>query len=629
MYYALFAVGWYRFLSTVAISSLLVCSLSSAQESSGDDGGRTMRAYPVTATVTIDGYLTESVWNDATPSGDFIQRELQEGKPSTEKTEVRILYDAENLYVGILCYDSEPEKIVHTDMERDSELDGDDSFTMVIDTFRDKRTGYYFSTNPNSVLKDALMYNGSHDESWNGVWDVAARISDQGWSAEMIIPFKTLRFSSASSQDWSINFERVIQRKREETLWTAWLRNDGIFQLSKCGTLTGLSNIHRSRQIDFKPYALGGLEKVLKNDLDRNFKYGMDVKYPVTSQMTLDLTTFTDFAQVESDREQINLTQFDINYPEKREFFLEGASIFEFGSPVTTPFYSRRIGISESENERVSIPILGGAKLVGKAGSYNIGIIDMQTDREGSSPSTNYSVVRVKKDVLEKSYIGFIATNATLYGDHSSQAYGVDFLYRTDRFLNKQNMEFGGYIAENRKPGVHSANHAGRMLMNLPNDLYNVALLFHSVGSNYNPETGFVRRNDIRQYHAEIDITPRPGIPGIKKLLFMPLGMDYITDSGTRLMTRTTNFRPLGIEFNSGDSIELNAYGSYEYVEQGFERFRGKMKVPSGGISLVGIRGRVQFQRKPPVFPRSPHPYWRLLQWQHEIGIFRVGHSNQ
>ena len=206
----------------------------------------------------------------------------------------------------------------------------------------------------------------------------------------------------------------------------------------------------------------------------------------------------------------------------------------------------------------------------------------MQTDDEGSSPSTNYSVVRVKKDILEKSYIGFIATNATLDGDHSSQAYGVDFLYRTDRFLNRQNMEFGGYLAENRKPGVHSANHAGRVLMNLPNDLYNVALLFHSVGSRYNPETGFVRRGDIKQYHAQFDITPRPGIPGVKKLLFMPLGMDYITDSGSRLMTRTTNFRPFGVEFNSGDSVELNIYGSYEYVDEGFERFRGKMKVPAG-----------------------------------------------
>ena len=542
--------------------------------------GRVMNACITASPIKLDGFLNESAWNEAQPAGDFIQRELIEGEPATEKTEVRILYDSENLYIGIMCYDSEPGKIIHTKMERDTDLDSDDSFTVVIDTFRDKRTGYWFGTNPNGVYKDALMSNNTHDESWNGVWDVRARITDRGWSAEMVIPFKTFRFSSVPRQDWSINFERVIPRKREEALWTAWGRNDGIFQLSKCGTLAGLVNIKRSRQLDFKPYALGGLEKIANTNLDRNFKYGLDVKYPITSQLTLDLTTLTDFAQVESDREQINLTQFDISYPEKREFFLEGASVFEFGSSNTLPFYSRRIGITDTT--RAPIPILGGIKLVGKAGSYNIGAIEMQTDEKEGYPSTNYSVVRVKKDVLEKSYIGFIATNASPEGRRTSQAYGVDFLYRTDRFLKKQNLEFGGYTAENRTPDVHHGNHAGRIFMNLPNDAYNVSLLYHAVGANYNPDTGFVQRRDIRQYHAEVQVTPRPGIPGVKKLNFMPLGLDYYTDSKRRLLTRTTNFRPFGVEFNSGDSIELNVYDSYEFVEKAFERFRRNMKVPAG-----------------------------------------------
>ncbi len=228
------------------------------------------------------------------------------------------------------------------------------------------------------------------------------------------------------------------------------------------------------------------------------------------------------------------------------------------------------------------MPILGGAKLVGKAGSYNIGVIEMQTDDKDGFPGATYSVVRVNKDVLEKSYIGFIATNASPGRGASSQAYGADFLYRTDRFMKSQNLEFGGYLAENRAEDVHHGNRAGRVLMNLPNDAYSVSLLYHAVGANYNPETGFVRRRDIRQHHAEFILSPRLGVLGIKKLHFMPLSMDYYTNSGSRLVTRTTNFQPFGVEFNSGDSAELNISGTYELVDTPFERFRGKMKVPAG-----------------------------------------------
>jgi hypothetical protein len=540
---------------------------------------KTLTALLIRSPIILDGFLSEKAWKDAKPISDFIQRELEEGSPATEKTEVRVLYDTMNLYIGAMCYDSEPDKILHTEMNRDSALTGDDSFTLVIDTFHDKRNGYYFSTNPNGVLNDALVSNGTSDSNWNGVWDVAVQITDLGWSVEMVLPFKTLRFPPDENLDWRIDFRRIIQRKREEVLWTAWERNDGILQLSKFGTLTGMASIKRSQQIDFKPYALAGLQKIAGVKLDRNYKYGLDMKFPVTSRITLDLTTHTDFAQVESDREQINLTRFDLNYPEKREFFLEGADIFTFASPVTTPFYSRRIGLTP---DRKQVPILGGAKLIGKAGSYSIGVIDMQTDSEDSIPSTNYSVIRVKKDVLEKSYIGFIVTDASFNGGHTSQAYGADFLYRTDRFMKKQNLEIGGYLAENRIPGVDTGNHAGRIFMNLPNDTYNISLLHHAVGANYTPETGFVQRRNIKQYKASYAYTPRPGIPGVKKLLFMPMSINYYTDTGTRLLTRTMQIKPFGIQFNSGDTIELNAYGDYEHVDTAFQRFNGKLKVPTG-----------------------------------------------
>lgn len=206
----------------------------------------------------------------------------------------------------------------------------------------------------------------------------------------------------------------------------------------------------------------------------------------------------------------------------------------------------------------------------------------MQTDREDSLRSTNYSVIRVKKDVLEKSYIGFIVANASNNGGQDSLAYGVDFLYRTGRFMKKQNLEIGGYVAENRMPGVDTGNHAGRIYMNIPNDTYSFSFLHHVVGSNYNPETGFVQRRNIKQYNSSFSYTPRPDIPGVKKLLFIPMAMNYYTDTGTRLLTRKMQIKPIGIQFNSGDTIELNAYGDYENMDNPFERFNGKLKVPAG-----------------------------------------------
>ncbi|MHB9030928.1 MAG: carbohydrate binding family 9 domain-containing protein, partial [Candidatus Latescibacterota bacterium] len=312
--------------SVQALSCLLLAGNPAGSFSQGQSEGieaqKILNACPVREPIRLDGSLTESAWQDADPAADFIQRELTEGAPPSEKTEVRILYDEENLYIGVKCFDSEPDKILRREMNRDSELQDDDNFAVVIDTFQDRRTAYYFRTNPNGARNDALVAGGESSESWNGVWDAAARVTDFGWSAEMVIPFKTLRFAKMENQEWGINFRRLIRRKNEEVLWTSWGRNDGLLQLTKCGTLTGLASVKRSRQIDFKPYALGGLEKAAGLDPDNSFKYGLDVKYPITSQLTLDLTTLTDFAQVESDREQINLTRFSINYPEKREFFL-------------------------------------------------------------------------------------------------------------------------------------------------------------------------------------------------------------------------------------------------------------------------------------------------------------------
>ena len=545
-----------------------------------------LTVFPAAGKVVLDGIFNESDWKNAVPVTTFTQRELVEGEPSTERTEVRALYDHDNLYLGVICLDSDPEAIISKELKRDSEMTSDDTFSILIDTFRDRRSGYLFITNPNGTRYDALVKtkdmgaSGSTDESWNAVWNVAARTDDRGWTAEFVIPFKTLRFPTASEQRWSINFRRAISRKNEEALWFSWRQNQGLLQLSNTGTLAGIKGIERKRQADIKPYIMTGLEKQVNEKLDSDVNYGLDVKYPLTSDLTLDVTTFTDFAQVESDRDEINLSRFSIRYPEKREFFIEGSEIFDFASRVSSPFYSRRIGISP---DREQVPILGGAKLIGKAGSYNIGAISMQTDEKNDIPSANYSIVRVKKDVLEKSYIGLIATNVT-DSRHDSQAYGADFAYNTSDFLGDQNLSFGGYIAENNSPGIHHGRRAGRLYLSLPNDLYRITFLYHALGKSYYPEIGYVDRNGIRKYETNFSYTPRTSIPHVKKLTFSPGQFRYITDSGTKLMTRTLRATPLGIEFNSGDTISLLAYHTYENLEESFTIFRN-VQIPRGEYS--------------------------------------------
>ncbi len=581
---------------------LMGLTLSGASPAFSQTGGPAefpvMTACPAREPVRLDGSLSERGWEDAQPVSQFFQRELVEGAPATEKTEVRILFDAENLYIGITCFDSEPDRILRREMQRDAYLRDDDNFAVVIDTFQDRRNAYYFSTNPNGARNDALVSGGNSSDDWNGVWDAAARVTDFGWTAEMVIPFKTLRFSKTEGQDWGINFRRIIRRKHEEVLWTSWGRNDGLLQLSKCGALTGLGNPSRSRQIDFKPFALGGLEKTAGVKMGDNVKYGLDVKYPVTSQLTLDLTTFTDFAQVESDREEINLTRFSINYPEKREFFLEGADIFQFASSNTTPFYSRRIGLTE---DRKQVRILGGAKLVGKSGKYNIGVIDMQTDDENGFPSANHAVVRVKRDILRNSYIGFIGTNYSNTKSYDSQTYGADFLYKTDSFLGNQNYEFGGYLANDRDPRHDSGTRAGRLFMTMDNDQYEIELLYHAVGKHYTPDVGYVRRGGIRQSRVSFEYTPRVSLPHVKKLLFKPFGMNYYTDSGSRLQTREMSFQIFGLLFNSDDRIELNAYGVYERLDRDFQIY-GDVVIPRGGYEWWDYELELMTSESRPVY---------------------------
>ena len=553
----------------------------------------------ITGHIQLDGSLNEAEWSQATPISDFTQRELEEGAQPTEPTEVRILFDDDNLYIGVTCFDSEPGRIISREQGWDNSLAADDYFTFVLDTYHDYRMAYYFSVNPNGARFDATLLgsSGAMNREWDGIWDVRSRITDQGWSFEAVIPFKSLRFPAAVEQTWGVNFRRIIRRKNEEVLWRAWARNDGVDKLNKYGTISFTGRMESGHQLDVKPYLLTGAEKLRGNKIDDTFKYGLDVKVGITSNTTLDLTTRTDFAQIESDREVINLTRYNISYPEKRDFFLEGSDTFDFSQGPMRLFYSRRIGISP---DRRPVPIIGGAKLTQKSGDFRLGVMTMQTEAEYGYPSTNYSVVRVKKDVLERSYIGLIATSVFDTDDHDNQVYGMDMGYITDRFLGDQNLEIHSYLSGSVTDGSTEDNMAGRVYVNFPNDLFQGTLLYHAREAGFNPEIGFTNRVGVQQYMLTTGYTPRPNIPGIKKLDFVPFYLNYYTDMGTRLMSRSVDVKPFGIITNSDDEVGFTVTNCYEYYDADFRIF-GNYYIPQGSYEWWQYELALESSRNRPV----------------------------
>ena len=399
--------------------TLLLLAGTGLSRGQGADTKRSMSALYVEAEMVLDGRLDEPAWNLVQPASDFIQQDPVMGAPATERTEVRLLYDDHNLYIGVYCFDSAGRAgLVVNDVTRDYSSFQNDHLGVALDTFDDDRNGFFFATNPRGAKRDA-QFGGDGANSnfdWDGIWHVKTLISESGWQVEMVIPFKTLRFRELKEQVWGVNFVRHIRRKNEVNHWSPVARPYRIGRISLGGILEGVGGVRQGRNLYLKPYVSAPIVRRRDDDVDFQPEVGMDVKYGVTPGVTLDLTVNTDFAQVEADEQQINLTRFPLFFPEKREFFLENATIFRVkrvgsgfrsGDRDLIAFFSRRIGLAEG----TVIPILGGARLTGRAGKYRLGLISMQTDELGSTPSTNFSVARVRRDILQNSDVGGIFIN--------------------------------------------------------------------------------------------------------------------------------------------------------------------------------------------------------------------------
>lgn len=533
----------------------------------------TLVAQPLHSTIKLDGKLDEPVWQKLPRITNFTQRELHEGEPATEKTNVAITYDKNNLYVGVWCYDKEADKIIANQMKRDFDYGTDDNFMLIVDTYGDSRTAYLFVTNPNGARNDAMISGNGHSRnySWNGVWDVKTTRTADGWFAEFKIPFSTLRFKRGKIQNWGINFERDIRRKREQDLWQGWSRDARITQVSRAGHLKGLMGLGKTSMIEFKPYVIGGIGKEEGENTKTTRNLGGDINYLITPTLKLNLTMNTDFAQVESDRMQVNLTRFSLYYPEKREFFLEGANYFKFGLGYSTqPFYSRRIGLAP---DRTPLPILGGARIMGKAGKTSIGAMSLQTAKHDTIPSANYSVVRWKQDIFKESSIGLIAVSKMEKG-HQNYTYGTDFTYYSSHFRGDKNISFGGAVAQSytsdrtKKTGL-----ASRIFFDYPNDLIDFSAIWDRSGPEFNSEVGYQRRTAYQMYNADLRVKPRFGkIPWVQQFVFKPFDFNYYIDDVThQLQSFWSEFRPLGFTLRSGEDFEFNIQRKAENLTEDFE----------------------------------------------------------
>ena len=544
-------------------------------------------AHRAFGSIEIDGNLNEPDWQEATPVGQFRQVEPDAGEPMTLPTEVRILYDQENIYFGFTCFDSDISKIIANDMRRDArELHENDNVFLILDTYNAKRSGFAFRLNALGAVQDTAINNSgdSFNRDWDAVVDCQSQIHSDRWTSEISIPFGQLRFKESEQMTWGLNLSRGIRRTNEEGTWAPVPSSYGgraKYRTAYMGNLVGLEGIKPKKQIELLPYILPGVSRVEEDDeTDGEFEMGLDLKYGVTTNLIADLTLNTDFAQVEADEEQVNLTRFSLFFPEKRPFFLEGAGLFDFGVPRPSfrrpppflLFYSRRIGIEEGH----AIPIIGGGKITGKMGPYGVGLLNVFTnefhtdesitdpDEIVDVPRTNYSVLRMTRDLFSGSRVGLIAINKQ-DSENYNRAGGLDFSYRpADR------LEIRGLWARTADSEEDVGNgDAWYIGSNWRDDLFDLSAGYTDIGDNFNPEVGYVRHQGSRRVHSEMQYTPRPRKFGIREIQAGP-EVDYILTQENELETLDITLESR-IELNNGERITFQVRRTEEHLEEDFD----------------------------------------------------------
>jgi hypothetical protein len=471
-----------------------------------------------TGPITIDGVLDEPAWRAAPTIGGLTQRQPAQGARPTERTDVTLLYDRDHLYVGVVAHDSEPRRVIGTQMARDGSLSADDRVEILLDTFRDQRSAFYFATNPSGALVDGLVASGQLNADWDAIWDVRTRRTDGGWTAEFAIPFKSLSFPSAGTV-WGFNIARHIYRKLEEDRWSGARLDTQLYQLSEAGEITGLTDLTQGLGLDVRPFLAGRWLRE-SGEEDTSGEPGLDIFYNITPSLKLTATLNTDFGETEVDARQINLSRFSLLFPEKRAFFLQGAGVFNFAStgpepaggiPVAGadvyPFFSRRIGLLGGQE----VPLDAGIKLTGTVGRTDVGLLGVRTGDLPIVSDKTFIVGRVKRNLLQQSYVGAIVTGGDPEEGRSGQTYGADMRLATSRFLGRQaNFVVNGYAVRSVNDGVSGRDWSYGFSAHYPNDKFNAQVAYREIQENFRPALGFVQRDNVRLFRIAGSYNPRP-----------------------------------------------------------------------------------------------------------------------
>lgn len=461
--------------------------------------------------ITIDGLLDEAAWQRAEPAADFKQSDPRNGERATERTEIRIVFNRDNLYIGAHFFDSNPKGLLGNQMVRDGDLSADDRFMWILDPFYDQRSGYFFEINAAGAMGDAQLvparggssFGTTQNRAWNGIWLARVRRHDEGWTAEIEIPFRTLTFNP-HAEAWGANFQRAVRRKNEDSFWTGWGRNQGIFNLAVSGRIEGIGEVSQGHGLDIKPYVIGTYSEAPGGGRSSTYKGngGLDFFYNITPQLKANFTVNTDFAQTEVDDRQVNLTRFPLFFPEKRDFFLESSGNFDFSREANdnlTAFFTRRIGLDEN-----GLPqkIDYGMKMGGQAGRFDLGLMHVRTAEEGAVLGEDFTVFRPKHRFLTQSYAGAIYTrrarrNSNIPDRHTI---GADFELATSRFRGDQNLLFSGFYMKTPNAARGRDNGAWGFRLSYPNDRWNARIAYKDFQPNVDPAVGFIEQADYRKW---------------------------------------------------------------------------------------------------------------------------------
>ncbi len=565
----------------------VACALSLPTVAAAHDATPKARAARATIAPRVDGVLDDEAWRQAPPIGPLVQAEPDEGAPASEETEVRVLFTESTLYFGIVCRDRAPRAVVSTQLTRDADLETDDAILIALDPFFDHRNGFFFQVNPAGARADDQIANNSEHTSldWDGIWEAAARRTDEGWTAEIAIPFKTLRFKPGQTT-WGLNVERRITRRNEIDRWAAARRDAWTANLSEAGEIDGLEGIHQGRGLDIRPY-VSGRHEAGKSPVTG----GADIFKNLTPNMNASVTVNTDFAETEVDARQINLTRFPLFYPEKRAFFLEGAGVFDVAATTeeaVLPFFSRRIGLLNGQE----VPIVAGTKVVGRQSDYNIGLLDVQTGQIEDDPvkrasqavpdtGQNLLAARVSRNIFRQSWIGAVATNGNPAGTGGNTLVGADARFATSTFHGNKNLSSSWFLLRTDDQATRTTDYAFGGNVDYPNDLWDVSFGYRQIGDNFRPALGFVPRTGIRRISPGMAFMPRPHRWHIRQFHF-ELEPVWVSDLHNVVQSWDAFTAPFNVEMESGDHFEFNYMPQYERLPDPFEISNG-VTIPVGG----------------------------------------------